>query len=554
MAWELSKRQRYDALYTALEQDRASWDPHWRDLTDYIMPWRGRFSTSQTNDGQKHFSKIIDSTATSAAEILMAGMMSGMTPPSRPWFSLSTPDPALAKFGAVQVWLEDVTQILRDLFLRSNLYHTLPTAYLDIGTFGTSAFDALEDDEDGVRFTPYTLGSYYLLNNAKGRVDGFAREFALTVRQMVEKFGEESLSPQAKSLWSNEQGRQTRLDIRHVILRNPDVDERKLGGTFKRYLSCYYEKASSEGTFLREGGFEDFPVIAPRWFVPTEDTYGRSPGMKALPDVKALQTMHRRKAEAIAKMVNPPLVGPASLQNVRVSQLPGDVTYSDERDGIKGLRALHEVNFQLNPLLEDIREHQERINNAFYTPLFLMLANDERSNITAREIAERHEEKLTVLSPVLERLHDEMMDPLIDRGFSIAWRLGKIPPPPPELQGMPIKVVYESPMAQAQRMVGLGGVERTTQFALNIAAATKDPSALDKLNIDESIEEYSQMQGVPRRTIRTPEQVAAIRQSRAQAQEAAAQAQQAEQLAKAGKAMADSDLDGNNVLRRLVGG
>ena len=169
---------------------------------------------------------------------------------------------------------------------------------------------------------------------------------------------------------------------------------------------------------LRKSGFDIFPVVAPRWEITGEDVYGTMcPGMVAIGDVKMLQTLQKRKSQAIEKIINPPMIGPAALKSVKTSILPGDITYSDEREGRAGFRPIHEINFPVGDVSNDIREVQFMIRRAFYEDLFLMLATSDRRQITATEIDERKEEKLIALGPVLEQLNQDLLDPLIDITF-----------------------------------------------------------------------------------------------------------------------------------------
>jgi hypothetical protein len=268
--------------------------------------------------------------------------------------------------------------------------------------------------------------------------------------------------------------------------------------------------------FLRESGFDDFPIMAPRWSITGEDIYGYSPGMDALGDIKALQLEQKRKAQAIDKLVNPPMTAPSSLRNQRASLLPGDVTYVDVTQGQQGFAPAYQINPRIQELVLDIQENQGRIRRAFFEDLFLMIANDTRSNITAREIQERHEEKLLMLGPVLERLNDELLDPLIDRTFNIMLKFNLIPPPPPELEGMDLSVEYISVMAQAMKLTGITGIERLMGFAGQMAQA--NPAVLDKIDFDQALDEYASMVGVPPSIVLDDSMVAKVREQRAQQQ------------------------------------
>lgn len=567
----LSKRQQNELLRSQLENERSSFLAHYKDLSDHILPRRPRFSVTDANRGDRRNSKIIDSTATFAARTLRSGMMSGVTSPARPWFRLTTPDPDLAELGSVKYWLDTVSKRMSTVFLKSNLYNALPVLYGDLGVFGTSALMIEEDFEDVIRCFPFPIGSFTIANNDRLKVDVFQREFRMTVRQLVQRFGKRSpsgemdwsnMSMQVKNLWEQSQF-EAWIDVMHTIQPNEGYDSRQAASKDKRYSSCYYEKGSSQtyagspgpedDKFLRESGYDYFPVLCPRWEVTGEDVYGTDcPGMVALGDIRALQVMQKRKAQAVEKMVNPPMVGPSSLRTVKTTILPGDITYTDEREGQKGFRPAHEVNPRIQELLLDVQDHQMRIKKAFYEDLFLMLAQSDRREITAREIDERHEEKLLALGPVLEQLNQDLLDPLIDIAFNIMNRQGLIPPAPEEMQGLTLKVEYISIMAQAQKLVGIAGIERFAGFVGNLVTVTQSAAILDKVDIDQMVDVYGDLTSVPPGIIRPDDEVERIRSGRQQAQQQQAQMEQAAQGATAVKDLAAADTGGDNALTQLM--
>ncbi|MCK5236714.1 MAG: phage tail protein, partial [Deltaproteobacteria bacterium] len=475
---------------------------------------------------------------------------------------ISTGDIDLEDDPETKAWLHIVTQRLIAVFLRSNLYRALPTLYADMGTFATGAMLIEEDFDHVVRFYTFPIGSYMLALDEKLRVSVFYREFRYTVRQIVAKFGmtEEGkvidwsvISNEVKTCWDNKQFDQL-FDICHVIEPNQDFNPNLLGS--KKFNSLYYEKGKKgKGTyavnsFLRERGYDDFPVLCGRWETTGEDVYGtQCPGMVALGDIKALQLLHKRKLQAIEKMVNPPMTGPTAMKKGNVSILPGDMTYADEGQS-KGFRPAHEVNLRLADIKEEIREVQARIQKAFYEDLFLMLASTDRREITAREIDERHEEKLLALGPVLEQLNQDILDPLIDITFNIMLKQGLIPEPPEVLRGEVLKVEYISIMHQAQKLAGLSAIEKLARFTGELAQV--NPEVLDKVDFDELVEEYAEIVGVPPKIVLPEEEVDAIRIQRAEAEAAAAQAEQVNQMSGAAKNLAGADLEGNNALSALL--
>lgn len=562
-------KQRCQARSAALKTERETWRSHWMELGDFILPRRNRWLSTDVNRGGKKNGSIVDSTATFAARTLASGMMTGLTSPARPWFRLTTPDPKLQEVASVKRWLFDTENRIRQVFEKSNIYNCLPVVYGDVGVFGTAALVVLEDEQTVVRGYPLAIGTYYLATDGQGRVDTVFREISMTVRQVVQMFGGRNgmdlqpgaevdwagISDRVRNLWNQGgAGLETWIPVMQVIEPNDQVQVGRLDHRGMAYRTMYYECDGPSQDYLRESGYHEKPFMGPRWDVTGEDVYGSSPGMVALGDIKALQLYEKRAAQVIDKIANPPMNAPAGLRAQRASLLPGDVNYVDVANGGQKFESAYTPDARAIELIAKKQsEHQGRIQKAFYSDLFLMMTEGGGVQpITAREVDERHEEKLLMLGPVLERLTNELLGPVIDRTFAIMLRRGMLDDAPDELQGSDLKIEYISILAQAQRLVGTAGIERLSQFAVSLGAA--NPEAMDKLDFDEAIDAYGDMLGVPPTVLRTDDAVAAIRQGRQQQQRLAAAAQQAGPLAKAGKDASETKMGGDTALSRVMAG
>ncbi|WP_209634577.1 portal protein [Cronobacter sakazakii] len=544
-------KEKLQKQFAQLDNDRTSFEPHWRELSEFINPRGSRFLTSDTNRNDRRNSRIVDPAATLAARILSSGMMSGITSPARPWFRLATPDPDMMDYGPVKVWLETVQNRMNDMFNKSNLYQNLPLLYSSLGTYSTGAMAVLEDDDDILRTMMFPIGSYWLANSPRGNVDTCFRKFTMTVRQLVMQFGIDKVSSRVKGMWDNGTYEQW-VEVVHAVYPNVDRDTGKLDSKNKPFKSVYYETGGDNDKVLRESGYDEFPIIAPRWEVNGEDVYGSScPGMIALGQVKALQLEQKRKSQLIDKQTNPPMVGPSALKTQRVSLLPGDITYVDQLGQADGLRPAYMVNPDMNGLLADIQDTRQVINDAYFVNLFMMLQQINTRSMPVEAVIEMKEEKLLMLGPVLERLNDEALNPLIDRAFSMMVRKNMLPPPPEEMEGMPLRIEYISVMAQAQKSIGLSSLTQAVGFIGQLAQVK--PEALDKLNIDEAIDSYAEMSGVSPTVILPQEQVDQIRQQRAQQQQQMQAAAMAQAAAQGAKTLSDTQTSEPSALTALAG-
>ena len=534
-----------DQIWTrlgSLKKERASWDSHAKELAQNLMPRSSRFFAQDRNRGGNRHNAIYDNTGLRAQRVLAAGLMSGMTSPARPWFRLEASDPSLMGSEPVKVWLSTVTRMMLDVFAQSNTYNALHSMYEELGVFGTASSIVMPDFKDMIRHTPLTFGEYWLATNQRREVDTLYREFDTTVGAMVRQFGLEACSQSVRNAWANRQ-QDTWITIVHAVEPRLERDERKVNNLNMPFRSCYFELDGPKDKFLRESGFKNFPALAPRWKVVGGDVYGESPGMEVPGDVKQLQHEQLRKAQGIDYMTKPPVTAPTQAKGQEIDLLPGGVSFVDSANPNGGIKQAFTVNLQLDHLLQDIQDVRYRINSGFYADLFLMLAQNDLGTMTATEVAERHEEKLLMLGPVLERLHNELLSPLIDMTFDHIVASGALPPPPPELNGIGLDVKFVSILAQAQRAVATNSADRYVA-GLGMVASMGKPEVLDRFDSDEWAEWYADALGVDPRLIVADDKVALIRQARAQAQQAEAQAAQnaalADGVAKLGKVAPDS--------------
>lgn len=533
--------------WASLKQERTSWEAHWREIDSFISPRTARFLQTDRNRGQKSFGKILDSTATRAHRILAAGLMAGATSPARPWFRLAPADQDLAKSSAVKLWMSDAGRVVQDLLQRSNAYRALHAAYENLGSYATFASFMMDDHEKVIHHYPSSVGEYALAGDFKGRVNLIYRGFEKTVEELVGEFGLDAVSPRVRNLYDRG-NYDTPIPVLHALEPRKERDPTRRDARNMPFRSVYLEEGAPDGKLLRESGMRWFRALCPRWNVTPGDVYGsNSPAMEALGDTKQLQQQQMTKGQAIEYMAMPPIVMPLSAKDQRHDFLPGGEVYVDTSASVK---PAFEVRLDLNHLGADIQDVRNRINQAFFVDMFLMMANDTRSGITATEVAERHEEKLLMLGPVLERLHNELLEPLVEQTFLAALEAGLLSPPPEELQGQELNIEFVSMLAQAQRAIGVNSMDR---FVTSLGAiAQAKPSVLDKFDEDQYVDLYSDMLGVPPEIVVSSERVALIRQQRAQAAQQQAQTEQMAQAAQAVRNLGSANTSGDTALGGLM--
>ena len=543
--------QEAERYKSSLLRDRQSWLDEWKDIRDFMLPYHGRFDGENPNEGKRRDDKIVQNAAKMALRVLSAGLLTGLTSPSRPWFRLGLPNPELRDNVTVRAWLDEVERRMYMVFSESNAYPALHAIYQELGGFGTACALVSEDVEDVIRLRVYTIGEYALGLDSRLNVNAVCREIWMTAGQMVEQFGEDKCSDQVRAKVRNQQTEDWYM-VNHIIMPNPDKQGNRLDYKGKDFISAYWEKGAKGDGFLQVKGYEEFPILAPRWETISGDSYGRGPSWDTIGDVRMLQDMRLDTLEALDKHVDPPVMMPASLRNENVDLTPGGVTLVPSNDMQYGIRPIYAFNPNFEGLEYSIQQVVERINKAFYVDMFLMLQQVADQQKTAFEVAEMTREKMLMLGPAIEQQEETLLKPLIERTFGIMFRNGLLPEPPQEIQGQPLQIEYVSILAQAQKAVATTAIREWIGMIAEIAQAF--PDALMKVNAPEVVDQYGELLGIPVKLIRSDEEVEQAKAQQAQQAQMAQMMAMAQQGAGAAKDLSQTDMGNNtNAIQAMFG-
>ena len=515
----------------ALRNWRLSWWEHWARLAEAILPRRYHWLIvpNTMTRGLAINQMIVDPTGAQAVRVCTAGLRSGLMSSSRPWFRIA---PGLRTFKpdrAAKLWFEDTQDRMYRVFQGSNYYRSGTQMFEDLTVFGTAPKIMYEDRQDVIRCYNPCAGEYFLGTGGDFRVNSLYRTFVLTVFQCVEMFGLANVGSEIQGLWNSKGASlETEVIIAHAIEPNfpagQDDGQSTLGvvkGGFP-YREIYWVWGKFTELPLSVRGFRTKPFIAPRWATTSNDAYGRSPGMDALPDILQLHTMTRRQAEAIEKLVRPPMLASVALKNQPSSILPGRVTFAE--DITKGMKPIYEVEPHIGEMTQLIEKIESRVEKWFFNDLFQMLANME--GVQPRnemEIAERRGEKLEVLGPVVDDITAELRDD-IKRCYSIMARRGLIMPKPESLLGVPLDIEFDTMISVAQRAAKTAVMERTLTVVTNLAQVKG--TVLDNIDFDTWVRDYADLSQFPEKDLTDREAMGQKRAVDAHAQQQALQQQQ----------------------------
>lgn len=538
--------------FNQLKQERSTWEPHWLEAQEYVAPQRGRglksSSKTEINNGHKDMSRRVSGVASRALGVLASGMQSGLTSKARQWFLLGHPDPELNRYQPVREWYGMVQEVLEGIFRRSNIYTAFLHTYNEMAAFGQGAMAMYSHPDKTLFCRPHTVGTYYMSSDVSGEVDTFFYSEWLTAPQLVEEYGKDVLPDMVTSAYNT--GKYTdRFEVIHGFLKHPERYNIKLGEVHTVASVHFLASANNDDKFLRQSGYRTWPIMTPRWDVIDQDVYGWSPTRDVIDDVKMVMAMERDAMKGTAKAANPPWRIPPELDRRGLDTRPGALNpvSSMSEHAVAPLFTqmpnLQQLQYKIDAVKQDIKD-------GYYNSLFLALLSQDNPQMTAREVAERHEEKLLMLGPVLERIHMELLDPAIDRAFVIAWDAGLIPPPPAELEGQPTQVEYVSILSQAQKAVGVNRIEQSVAFLGSVSQIY--PEARHLLNVERTVREYSNMIGAPAVIFKSNEEYNKAVQTEQQQQQLAQGAAVGEQMAQGVKALGDADPA--NVQALLAGG
>jgi hypothetical protein len=511
-------RERCEDRLSALKRLRQDYDPECLQIARFMQPHRSRFLTSdrgaagnrnQTNRAvRRHWNdKLADTYALKAARILTNGMTSGLTSASRPWFALSFDDEELRERPGVRDWLSETERRMYAMLARSNFYGAAKTGYAELGLFGTEACLMMEHRDRGMVNNTFTFGEYWTACGDAREPDVLYRACPLTVREAMQTFGR-AVSPRIQKLFDD--GSYTEI-VNFFQAIEPNSDYSGEFGQFP-WRSVYWDADDDKSRTLSVRGFMEQPFWCARWDVASGETYGTSPGMEALSAVRELQLVARRENELIDRIVKPEIIVPASL---RLTGQPGRITTGTgiTRDNVVVPYVPDQAAVQVTAMRRATLERE--IDALTYAELFNAITNMQGIQPrTVEEIAARNEEKLTQLGPVIERVSNEKLKVIIERTYGIMLRGGLLPEVPEEAADRPIKIEFVSVLTQMQRMVGIGSLERTAAFIGNLGGVK--PEALDKLDVDELIDDYADRAGAPSRIIRSAKEVEGEREARDQ--------------------------------------
>lgn len=524
----------------------------WQDLADLFLPNRADFTTEQMA-GQDRQENLFDSGPQLAARGLASAIATMLRPAGKTWFKAKCKDESLNQLEAVRMWLYAVTQITYNALYdpRVNADKVLSEVDNDLVVFGTGVASINWDKAKGhLTIKSKSLANTALLAGKDGNPNGIASRHKMTLRQIVEQFGEEKLTDKMRDAYQRPDAKlDQEFEILHVVI--PNKDARALGAGRVKFPFASLWLAPMEKEVLDEGGFWDFPDITPRWDTLTGEVYGRSPAMIALADARVVQAMAKTFLEAGEMSLRPPTWSYADMIQGDLQMFPGGHTVVD-MSGFQGtgapIQALQIGAFP-DKIFEVYTRKNENISAAFFRDI-MELPSARDGDMTATEINARMDQFLRQAAPVFARVEHTYNAPLVNRVFNLLWREKQYPPPPEELfangEEIEIEFEYESPIKAAREKAEALKVVEGVGMMLPYAEA--NPEVLDNIDFDATVRFIGVKADLPQAIFTPIEKMMEMRAERAKKLD---QAQKAEMMSKVGPAMAKI---GDTAIRAKEGG
>lgn len=486
-----------------LESDRATWESHWREIAERVLPRQDDFQIPGGRiGGEKRTEKIFDATAVLALDRAASAIDSLLTPATQQWHGLEPEDPNLRNIPEVMAYLEEVTKLLFRVRYRptANFASQCHESYISLMAFGTQGMFVDDLPGIGIRYKACALAELFIAENHAGMIDYVHRKFSMSARSAYQKWGSEL--PETIRQWAEKEPFR-KFEFIHCVKPNEQVRPGRQNYEGMAYTSYY---VSCEGKkLLSTGGYRTMPYQVSRHVTAPRETYGRSPAMQVLPDIKMVNEMEKTILRAAHKIVDPPLLvygdGVMSAFSVR----PNAINYGGV--DANGNQLVHPLKTGSNlPIALEMTEQKRKvINDAFYVTLFQILVENPR--MTATEALIRAQEKGQLLAPTVGRQQSEFLGPMIERELDIL-SMAQILPPMPEIfkkYGGSFKAVYTSPLTRLRRAEDGVAIMRTIEALTPISQSI--PEIMRVFKGAETALELAEINGVPTRILRTVEEM-----------------------------------------------
>lgn len=503
-----------------LKSERLEHEQEWKECYEMTAPERLPSFGGVKEDRKKARAKLFDTTGANATQILISAIISGTTPANAVWFK-AVPDGVddQGEMTDGERWLDAACRTMWRNIHGSNFDSENPDTVSDSVIAGWGVLYIAEDDEDGIVFENWGIDSTYIASTKRsGTIDTVYKVCSMTASAMINEYGEDNVHYEVVKCAKDNSTK--RFEVLHAICPRKDGQVKGIAKN-KPFASIHIDISNKK--LLRESGYDEFPCAVPRMYKKVNSFYATGQVSKALPDIKQLNALARMNTESAEMsifgmwaLVDDGIMNPSSVvigpKKVAIVRDPNSITR------IEGGSNYQITEYEGDRLARNIQS--------------ILMADQLRGfndkTMTATEVTERVNLIRQQLGPMFGRWQTELLSAILERCFAIEMRRGTFGEMPEELYTQTMQFKFVNPLARSQQ---LEEVANTELFLSSLAGVSQlDPSMLDNVNFDKAINVISSGRGVPDSIIRTPEEVAKLRQARQEAQQQQEQQQQMQQM------------------------
>ena len=536
------------AAAKALKNDRSTFEDHWQDIADVFRPQAFPFKGEQPRPGEKRTSKMYDAAPPLALERFAAVLEALLSPRNQVWSKLVTTDDELQDDVEVQRYLDSVNRVLFRVRYRpaSNMASQLAESYLNLGSFGTQALFVGDDVGNAITYRSCGLHNILIAEDAYGRVNQVFRHYQFTAQQAMQAFVGKREGAARDAAWAKmpaavktayDTKASTKFPFMHAVVPREHVDAQRLD--YRGMPLASLDLFMGDSSIVDEGGFRVMPYCVSRYTKNSEEIYGRSPAMLVLPGVNMLNRMKKATVRGAEQQVDPPLMtmddamAPFNLES-------GAMNYGTlNEQGEPTVKALdHKADVRLG--IELMQLERGDVRDAFLLDVFQVMMQSPQLNMM--QLMEIAKEKAALLGPMMGRQQTELFGPMTERELDILTQAGMLPPMPQALinAGAEVTIEYLSPMSLAQRAETGVSIMRTLEAVIPLTQTEEGKGALRVFNIEETVRELARINNYPAKDMRSKEEVKALDEQAANAEQMAQLVAAAPQVTQSMKSMAEA--------------
>ena len=531
---------RIDKHFEYLKGNRSTWERHWQELAEYVLPHRSDF-TSKRSLGEERLEMAFEGTAMRALKRFASQIHNVFTPMGAEWFKLTTGITQIDQNRDVQLWLENATKIIKHHISRpsSNFHSAVFQYYLEAGAFGTGIIFVEDIPGIGPRFRNFPLSDCILAAGGEMEIDTVFRVYKQTPKDLVSRYAPETLPEDiVKKGYGDKMLEET--DVVHLVTPSWTLREFLPEKWDKPYVAITYLKDKKH--VIQIGGYDEMPYICARWERSDREIYGRGPAWEVLPDMRLMNEVEKVYLKGVQKAIAPPMFVPDSGLLDPLDTTPDAINYYNV--GIGGKDMIFPA--PNAGRVEYAQELSAKLINSIKEGFFLDVLelpgptapDGDVMRFSATEVSVRMRQRMPVLGPLLARQETEFLDPLIRRTVNILMRSMLLGEMPPILQEVGYRIEYLNPISISLRSGEVNSMVQLFEMIMPLAQIDQTiPMYFDTQRILKNTAEVLQ---VPPSNLRSEEEVQEIIQRQQQQQQIAMEQQQAQVAAQVDESQANA--------------